>query len=99
MESCGECLWLENRLQRANNYYIRLILEQDRMMRDGDAEASAFEDAMQEAQSGRASAARDLLAHRGSDQALSLLRTRTSVELKADTAQGGRAENCNHGAG
>ena len=78
MESCGECLWLENRLRRANNYYIRLILQQDRMIRDGDAEASAFEDAMQEAQSGRASAARDLLAHRGTHQALSLLRTRTA---------------------
>ena len=81
MESCCECLWLEQRLRSANNYYIKLILQQDRMIRDGDAEASAFEDAMQEAQSGRASAARDLLAHRGTHQALSLLRTRTAGQL------------------
>ena len=78
MESCDECLWLENQLRRAHNYYIRLILQQDRMIRDGEAEASAFEDAMQEAQSGWTSAARDLLAHRRAHQALSRPKTRTA---------------------
>ena len=81
MKSCDDCFKLENRLRRTNEHYIRLILQQDRMIRDGDAEASAFEDAMQEAQSGRASAARDLLAHRRTHQAFSLLKTRTAGQL------------------
>lgn len=78
MKFCGDCLRLENRLRRANDYYVRLILQQDRMIRDGDAESGTLEDAMQEAQGRRTSAAEDLLAHRGSHEDLSRLKTRTA---------------------
>ena len=70
MNSCSDCSRLENRLHRANDYYVRLILLHDRMTRDGDAETAAFEDAMQEAQSERTSAALELLAHRGTHEHL-----------------------------
>jgi len=78
MKSCDECSKLENRLRRANDYYVRLIFQQERMVRDGNAGAEAFEDAMQEAQSRRTSAAQDLLTHSGTHEELSRPKTRTA---------------------
>jgi hypothetical protein len=48
MQTCGDCGIWEQRLRRANDRYMSLILRQDRMIRDGEAEASAFEDVIQE---------------------------------------------------
>ena len=81
MESCNDCLRLENRLRRASEHYVRLILQQDRMIRDGDAEASAFEDAMREGESWRNAAPRLLLAHRKGHEDSSRPKTRTAGQL------------------
>ena len=76
MKSCDECLRLRQRLQRANNHYIRLIFQQDRMTRDGNARPGAFEDVIQEGQVRLISAAKDVLAHRGTHEGLSRPKTR-----------------------
>jgi hypothetical protein len=82
MELCGECLMLESRLQAANNYYVSLILQQDRMVRDGNAEAKAFENAIEQAQGIRTSVTHDLLAHCTVHNVLaSRLKTRTAGQL------------------
>jgi hypothetical protein len=60
---------------------VRRIFQQERMIRDGNAEASAFEDVAQEAESRRTFAAQDLLAHRRSHEDLSRLKTRTAGQL------------------
>jgi hypothetical protein len=78
MKSCDECVRLRQRLQRANEHYIRLIFEQDRMTRDGNARPEAFEDVIQEGQSSLISAAKDLLAHRGTHEGLSRPKTKTA---------------------
>ena len=67
MDFCGDCLRLENRLCRANDHYVSLILQEDRMVRDGNGETVMFtfvEDALHDALNERSSAAGDLLAHR-----------------------------------
>jgi hypothetical protein len=64
MEPCGDCAALEDEFWRAIRYYVSLVLRQDRMVKDGNAKAGAFENAIQEADSIRASAGRALLTHR-----------------------------------
>jgi hypothetical protein len=81
MKSCDECVRLRQRLQRANDQYIRLIIEQDRMTRDGNARPGDFEDVIQEGQSRLISAAKDVLAHRGTHKGLSRPKTRTAGQL------------------
>src|SRR5207247_8772627 len=64
MESCGECLVLEHRLSEANEHYVDLIVQQNRLIRANNREASGLEDAIREARSKRRSVARALLSHR-----------------------------------
>jgi hypothetical protein len=80
MQTCGDCGIWEQRLRRANDRYMSLILRQEAMVRDG-AEANAFENVMLEAQSRRISAAQDLLVHQKSHKDLSLPNTTTTVQL------------------
>jgi len=81
MELCGECSMLKQRLQRANDHYIRLIFQLDRMTRDGNARTGDFENVMQEAQNRLISAGRELLSHRGTHEDLSRPKTRTAGQL------------------
>jgi hypothetical protein len=62
METCAECSMLERILSRANRRYASLVLQQDRMVRDGN-EGGVFEDAIQQEEGIRTFAARALLAH------------------------------------
>src|SRR5438309_7675472 len=64
MESCCDCLMLEHRLSEASEHYVGLILQQARLIRDDNREASGLEAAVREARSRRTSMARDLLSHR-----------------------------------
>src|SRR5204862_6528046 len=64
MGFCGDCWVLEDRLSEASEQYGDLIVQQNRVMRDNDREASGLEDAIREARSRRTSVARDLLSHR-----------------------------------
>ena len=68
MESCGDCLRLENRLRAASEYYVSLIVEHDQMIRVGDSEVGVVEDLMRKARRRRNAAARLLLAHRASHE-------------------------------
>ena len=63
MQPCGECSVLEGRLRSANQQYVSLILRQHRIMLDGNHEARAFEDAIQEAQDLRTAIAYEVLVH------------------------------------
>ena len=65
MKPCDECLRLENRLQRASEHYVSLILQHDQMIGDSNSEDSALENLMRDARRRRNAAARLLLAHRG----------------------------------
>ena len=80
-DSCDECLRLENRLRRANDYYARLILQQDRMIQDGDPEASALHNEVKKARRERTAAAQDLLAHGRTHDYGSLPKTKTAGQL------------------
>ena len=78
MKFCDECARLRQRLQRANDHYVRLIFQQDRMTQDGNARPGAFEDVIPEAQSRLISAAKDLLSHQKSHAVLSRPKTRAA---------------------
>ena len=82
MEPCRDCGIWEQRLRRANDRCISLILRQEAMIRDGNAEGNAFEDLMQEGQRRRISAAQDLLVHQKSHMDLSLPKTYKMSALK-----------------
>ena len=64
MESCCDCLILEHRLSEASEYYVGLIVQQDRLTRDVNREVRGLEDAIREAIGRRTSVAADLLSHR-----------------------------------
>ena len=71
MDACDECLRLEDRLSRANDRYVSLVIVEEGMVRDGNRETMTFglfEDALREAQNGRSSAAQLLLHHRGTHE-------------------------------
>jgi hypothetical protein len=66
MDSCDDCTMLEQRLRAASDYYVRLIVHQDQVLRDGDSEGThTLEDAIRKARHTRNTAARLLLTHPG----------------------------------
>ena len=71
MKSCADCVMLERRLFDASEYYVDLIVQQDRMIRDRNPEASELEESVREARRRRDLAAQDLLAHRREHDELS----------------------------
>ena len=81
MDSCDNCTRLEEELWRSSEHYVRLIVQHDQMMRDGNPEAEALEDVMRRARRRRNAAARLLLAHRGTHEDLSLPKTITAGQL------------------
>ncbi len=64
MNSCDDCFRLENRLHGASDVYVSLVIQHDKMIRDGAADPNALDDAMRKARRRRHAAARLLLAHR-----------------------------------
>jgi hypothetical protein len=64
MESCDECLRLEQRLRSASEHYVSLTDQHDQMIREGKAEASALDNAIKRARRRRNAAGRLLLYHR-----------------------------------
>ena len=64
MESCDECLRLEQRLRSASEHYVSLIVQHDQMIREGKPDASTLDHAIQRARRRRNAAGRLLLYHR-----------------------------------
>jgi hypothetical protein len=81
MDSCDGCLKLKSRLRGACEHYVRLIVQHDQMIRDGNPEADALDNTIKRARRRRNAAARLLLAHRGTHEDLSLPKTRTAGQL------------------
>ena len=63
MDSCDECLRLEQRLRSASEHYVRLVVQHDQMIRDGQPHAITFDNAIQRARRRRNAAGRLLLYH------------------------------------
>jgi len=63
MESCDECLRLEQQLRSASEHYARLIVRHDQMIREGKPDASALVHAIQRARRRRNAAGRLFLYH------------------------------------
>jgi len=63
MDSCDECLRLEQRLRSASEHYVRLVVKHDQMIRDGQPHAITFDNAIQRARRRRNAAGRLLLYH------------------------------------
>ena len=63
MESCDECLRLEQRLRTASEHYASLIVQHDQMTREGKPDASALDNAIRRARRRRNAAGRLLLYH------------------------------------
>ena len=63
MESCDECLRLEQRLRSASEHYVSLIVRHDQMIREGNPDASTLDNAIQRARRRRNAAGRLLLYH------------------------------------
>ena len=67
MEVCDECLKLAKRFSRANDQYVSLLLQEDRMERDGFGETMTFsvvEDELRKAENKRSYMSGLLLSHR-----------------------------------
>ena len=80
MKSCADCVTLERQLFDASEYYLGLIVQQHRMIRDGNPEASELAESVREALGRRDFAAQSLLAHqREHDQLSSPAKTSASV--------------------
>src|SRR5260370_9139126 len=63
MESCDECLRLEQRLRSASEHYGSLIVQHDQMTREGKPDANALDNAIRRARRRRNAAGRLLLYH------------------------------------
>jgi hypothetical protein len=81
MDSCGDCLRLEQQLRSASDHYVGLIVQHDQMIRNGASDASALDNAITKARRRRNAAARLLLAHRGTHEDLSRAKTRAAGPL------------------
>ena len=78
MNSCDECLRSENRLRRASEHYVNLIVQRDQMLRNANPKASTLEDVMRQARFRRNAAGQLFLDHCISHEALSRPKTRTA---------------------
>jgi len=90
MKFCNECISLQERLSRANDQYVSLLLQQERMARDGYRETWTFgviEDALRDAENVWRSVARLLMAHRGTHESGStVFRHRGQISLECECA-------------
>ena len=78
MESCDECLRLENRLRAASEHYAELIVQHRQIMRDGQPEASTFDSTLKNARRSRNAVGRLLMGHWINHAALSRPKTKDS---------------------
>lgn len=95
MESCDNCVMLNDELWHANRHYVSLLLQQDRLSKGckekaRTMEAISFEAAIQRAKSVRASAARDLVVHRAGHVMGSRIMARTAVLVLPLDREAGR---------
>jgi len=81
MDSCDDCMMLEQELWRASEHYVGLIVQHDQMLRDGKPDTSPLDDAIKKARRRRNAAARLLLAHRGTHEEFSRPKTRTAGQI------------------
>jgi len=81
MESCEECLRLENRLRAASEHYVNLIVQRDQMLRNANPKASTVESVMRQARFRRNAAGRIFLDHRINHEALSRPKTKRAGQL------------------
>lgn len=81
MDPCNDCLRLEQRLRRASEYCMRLIVQHDGMLRDGNQDTPALDSAIRQARSRRNTAGRLLLDHGITHEVLSRPKTRTAGQL------------------
>jgi len=63
MESCDDCLRLENRLRVASEHYAELIVQHRQLMRDGKPEASTIDSTLKNARRRQNTAGRLLMDH------------------------------------
>ena len=81
MESCDQCLSLEDRLRHANEHYVSLVLQQAKLSLDRNAGVATivlFEDAIQRSESMRTSLVEELQAHRATHKVWSRPISRTA---------------------
>lgn len=97
MEICQECSSLPERLSRVNDQYVSLLLQEERMEREGFRETSTFgvvEHALREAENERGFVSQLLVDHRGKhDQTRTAWRLQpvpnSNVEMTAELKKGG----------
>jgi hypothetical protein len=80
MDSCDDCVMLEQRLRAASEYCFSLIVQHDQMIRDGRPNATTLDRAIQEARLTRNAAGRLLLDHRISHEDGSQPKTRAPAQ-------------------
>jgi len=72
---------LEEEVWRSSEHYVNLIVQHDKMIREGKPDASTLDNPIKRARRRRNAAARLLLAHRGTHEVFSLPKTRTAGQL------------------
>ncbi len=75
MESCDECLRLENRLRSASHRYAGLIVQHRQIIREGKPDASTLDNAIKNCRRRRNAVGRRLLDHWINHEALSRPKT------------------------
>jgi hypothetical protein len=80
MDSCDDCVMLDQRFRAASEYYVSLIVQYDQIIRDGKPNASALDSVMREARYRWNAAGRLLLDHRISHEDESQPNTRALAQ-------------------
>ena len=78
MESCDECLRLENRLRSASHRYAELRVQHRQIMRGGEPDARTLDNAIKNCRRRRNAVGRLFLDHWINHAALSRPKTRTA---------------------
>jgi hypothetical protein len=78
MEPCRDCMALEDELFSANGRWVSLVLQQNRMVREGNPAAITLEDAIRRARRRRDAVTRLLTAHLKKHDDLSSTKMRTA---------------------
>ena len=81
MESCDECLRLEQRLRAASERHAELIVQHHQIIRDGKPEARTVDGAIKNCRRRRNAVGRRLLDHWINHEALSRPKTMTAGQL------------------